>query len=148
MNKVFYTQKTLTFRDADPAGIMFFGNIFGLAHDVYEEFIVAAGYAYTEWFGKHDFIIPIRQTEAQFLAPFYPGQTYNVAVVVGKLGQTSFQMKYVFSKGEKSHAIVTMVHTVADRKTFQKMPVPDLIRERLAPYLENSSPEGNTHGSI
>lgn len=60
MNKVFRTKKTLTFREADPAGIMFFGNVFAIAHDAFEEFIVAAGYTYQEWFGQTDYLIPIR----------------------------------------------------------------------------------------
>lgn len=138
MNKVFYTNKTLTFREADPAGIMFFGNVFAFAHDAFEEFIVAAGYGYNEWFGKFEFIIPIRHTEANYLSPFLPGQTYQIAVSVAKLGETSFQMKYVFSKENKTHAVVTMVHAVANRKTLQKMPVPELIRNRLKPYLETT----------
>jgi acyl-CoA thioesterase FadM len=136
MNKVFYAKKTLTFREADPAGIMFFGNVFAFAHDAFEEFIVAAGYAHNEWFGKFEYIIPIRQTEANFLSPFLPGQTYQIAVSVAKLGETSFQMKYVFSKENKTHAIVTMVHAVAHRENLTKMPVPVVIRQRLQPYLE------------
>lgn len=139
MNQVFYTKKTLTFREADPAGIMFFGNIFAFAHDAFEEFIVAAGYSYTEWFRQQDHIIPIRHTDANYLAPFFPGQTYQVAVSVAKIGETSFQMKYIFSQNNKNHAIVTMTHAVADKKTMKKTPLPATIRDRLQPYMETTS---------
>lgn len=136
MNQVFHAKKTLTFREADPAGIMFFGNIFAFAHDAFEEFIVSAGYTYQEWFGQQELIIPIRHTEANYLAPFFPGQTYDIAVTVARLGDTSFQMKYNFSKDGKSHAVVTMVHSVAHKATMQKAALPALIRSRLEPYVE------------
>jgi acyl-CoA thioester hydrolase/1,4-dihydroxy-2-naphthoyl-CoA hydrolase len=137
MNKVFHTQKTLTFREADPAGIMFFGNIFAFAHDAFEEFIVAAGYTYKEWFGQREVIIPIRHTDGDFKAPFFPGETYNVAVKVASFGETSFKMHYVFSRKDKVHATVTMVHSVLDGKTMQKIALPTLMKSRLEPYLES-----------
>ncbi|WP_415062257.1 acyl-CoA thioesterase [Bdellovibrio sp.] len=138
MNQVFRTQKTLKFREADPAGIMFFGNIFAFAHDAFEEFIVTTGYTYEEWFGQKDVIIPIRQTESNFLSPFYPGQTYDVAVTIASFGETSFKMKYVFSQKDKTHAIVTMVHAVVDSKTMQKSSLPFTLKSRLEPFLEST----------
>lgn len=137
MNKVFRTQKTLTFKEADPAGIMFFGNIFGFAHDAFEPFIVEAGYTYQEWFGQRDVIIPIRHTEADFKSPFRPGQTYDIAVTVASFGETSFKMRYVFTQKEKLHGTVTMVHSVLDGKTHQKLALPALMKSRLEPYLES-----------
>lgn len=140
MNQVFHTTKTITFRDSDPAGIMFFGNIFAFSHDAFEEFIVAAGYTYKEWFGQRDYLIPIRHTEADFLAPFFPGESYDVTVTVASIGETSFKMKYVFSKKAKSHAIVSMVHAVVDGKTMQKTALPTTMKTRLEKYLEKANP--------
>ncbi|KYG63280.1 thioesterase [Bdellovibrio bacteriovorus] len=136
MNKIFHTKKTLTFRESDPAGIMFFGNIFGFAHDAFEEFIQAAGYTYQGWFGQRDLIIPIRHTESDFLSPFFPGQTYDIAVTVASFGETSFKMKYVFTQSGKTNAVVHMVHSVVDGKTKQKAALPAEMKSRLEPYLE------------
>lgn len=139
MNQIFHTKKTLTFKEADPAGIMFFGNIFGFAHDAFEEFIVSAGYTYQEWFGQRDVIIPIRHTDSNYLAPLKPGETYKIDVTVARIGETSFQMKYVFTQNERSHAVVTMVHSVVDKKTMQKAALPSLLKARLEPFLETHS---------
>jgi acyl-CoA thioester hydrolase/1,4-dihydroxy-2-naphthoyl-CoA hydrolase len=138
MNQIFRTKKTITFREADPAKIMFFGNIFGFAHDAFEEFIVAAGMTWKEYFHHPDYAIPLRQTEANYLAPFFPGETYEIAVSVESFGETSYKMKYVFSKDGKTHAIVTMVHSVLDMKTKQKTKLPDFIKNRFSKYLESS----------
>lgn len=137
MNKVFTTAKTITFRETDAAGIMFFGNIFSFAHDVFEEFIREAGYSYDEWFNQRDILIPIRQTEAQFLSPFFPGKTYSVEAKVVSIGNTSFKMHYRFFKGERTHSEVFMVHALVNGKTKEKMPLPEIMKQRLTVYLHN-----------
>lgn len=137
MNKVFTTTKTITFRETDAAGIMFFGNIFSIAHDVFEEFICKAGYSYDDWFNQRDILIPIRQTEAQFLSPFFPGKTYSVEVKVASIGNTSFKMHYRFFRNDRTHSEVFMVHALVNGKTKEKMQLPDIMKQRLAAYLEN-----------
>lgn len=139
MNKIFRTQRTLTFREADPAGIMFFGHILGLAHDAFEQFLSAAGYQYAEWFEQRDVLIPIRHTQCDFLAPFRPGQTYDILVSVESFGTSSFKMKYIFSQNQNQHALVSMVHTVVDGTSMKKISLPTLMKSRLQPYLESES---------
>lgn len=135
MNTIFKTTKRVTFREADPAQIMFFGNIFGFAHDAFEEFIVHAGFTWDEWFRTKEFMVPIRHSEAEYLNPFIPGKIYDIAVTIEKIGTTSFTMRYQFSKGQKIHAIVQMTHVVLDQKTKEKMQIPELFIQRLNPYL-------------
>ncbi|WP_413290009.1 acyl-CoA thioesterase [Bdellovibrio sp. HCB337] len=138
MSVKFKTQTRIKFRDADPAQIMYFANVFSLAHDAFEEFIVSAGYRYAEWFSKNDHLIPIRHAEADFKAPFVPGQTYDVTAVVASLGTTSFKMKYDFTQNDRLHSTVYMVHTVLDPKTQQKMALPEVMKKRLTPYVEEN----------
>ena len=138
MNQVFKTKKTLTFREADTARIMFFGNIFGFAHDAFEQFILEAGYTWKEYFQDPNFAIPLRQTEANYFAPFFPGETYDIAITVASFGETSFKMKYIFSQNEKTHAVVTMVHSVLDMKTKQKAAIPATMKTRFEKYLESA----------
>lgn len=138
MNKVFRTKKTITFREADPAKIMFFGNIYGFAHDAFEQFIIEAGFTWKEYFQDPNYAIPLRHSDANYLAPFFPGETYDIAVTVASFGETSFKMKYVFSQGAKTHAVVTMVHAMLDLKTKQKTAVPELYKQRFGQYLEST----------
>lgn len=137
MGKAFRTQFTVRFRDADPAQIMFFGNLPAFAHDAFEQFIVDAGWKWSDWFRKGEFLVPIRHCEIDYLAPFRPGQTYDIAVTVAQIRATSFQMKYVFSKEGKTHGIVTMVHAFILAAKMEKTPVPAEVRDHLLPYLED-----------
>src|SRR5437868_4021429 len=124
MSLNFKTQIRIKFREADPAQIMYFANVFSLAHDTFEEFIVAAGYKYREWFSPDHHMIPIRHVEADYKAPFVPGQTYEVTAVVAHIGETSFKMAYKFEQNGKLHATVFMVHAVLDPQTKAKMALP------------------------
>ena len=126
------------FREADPAGIGYFANVFSFAHDAFEDFIQAAGFTWKEWFLTKDYIIPIRHTECNFTRPFLPGDVYQISVSVAKLGDSSFQMKYQFLQGANLHAEVRMTHVFLDYKSKQKIPVPELVRNRLKVYLDGN----------
>lgn len=135
-NMVFKTTRTLTFRDTDLAKIMFFGNIFDFTHDAFEQFVVASGLSWKEYFLNHDFAIPIRHAESDFRAPLLAGETYDIAVTVVQFGESSFKMKYVFSRDAKTHATVHLVHAVLDLKTKNKAPLPEMIKTHFRKYLE------------
>ena len=127
------------FREAAPAGIGYFANTFNFAHDAFEDFIQAAGFTWKEWFQTREFIVPIRHTECNFTKPFLPGQSYQIAVSVAKLGESSFQMKYQFQSTEGTHAEVRMTHVFLDAKTKQKTSVPEIVRTRLKVYLDEQN---------
>jgi len=124
------------FREADPAGIGYFAHVFSFAHDAFEDFIVAAGFHWKEWFLTKEYIVPIRHTECSFLKPFLPGENYQISVSVAKLGDSSFQMKYLFLQGPHQHATVLMTHVFLDAKSKGKMSIPEIVRNRLKVYLD------------
>lgn len=139
MPQIYKRRIQIRFREGDPARILYSGNLFSLAHDTFEEFIQQAlGLEWKDWFLPKDAIVPIRHTECDFLAPFLPGEFYDVQVLVAKFGKTSMQMKYVFTQGERTHAVLTMVHAFLDPKTKEKMEVPAWVRAKFSPYLEEA----------
>jgi acyl-CoA thioesterase FadM len=136
--KVYTRAVRIRFDQADPAGIMYFANVFNLAHRTFEDFITGAGIPWEEWFRKNEYAVPIRHTECDFLAPFLPGREYEVKAEVARLGESSFQMKYTFQSSHGTHAVLTMVHAFIDTDTREKFPIPKKIRDVLKPYLTNS----------
>lgn len=133
--KSFTKEIQIQFRQADPAGILFFAEVFSLAHDCFESFVDTCGIGWKTWFQSHDHIAPIRHTDANFLKPFFAGEKYQIKTNVLKIGESSFQMLYVFSQKGQIHAQVTMVHAFLDMKTRQKTAVPPHLKEKLSPYL-------------
>lgn len=135
MAKSFTREIQIRFREADPAGILYFGNIFSLAHDSFEEFIQSTGVAWKDWFKKGPYIVPIRHAESDFLSPFIPGEKYQIVVSVAAITESSFRMRYEFRAGARIHARVKMVHTFVDSQNKTKIQVPDSVKKLLAPYL-------------
>ncbi len=129
------TSVQIRFHEGDPAGITFFANAYALAHAAYETFVTSIGFSWAEWFENESWAVPIRHSECEHLAPMRPGRSYDVHITVEKLGESSVSLKYSFQDGAKSHAEVTLVHTFIDLKKLAKIRVPDLVRERLKPYL-------------
>ena len=136
MEKDFKTQIHIKFQHADLAGIMYFAHIFSFAHDCFEEFVQAAGFSWASFFQSKENLIPIKQTECDFQKPFLAGNTYSVAVEVASFSTTSFVMRYVFKNDKDLHAVVKMVHTCLDPKTFKKIEIPALLRAKLEPFLK------------
>lgn len=134
MGQKYKTQIQIRFRDGDPVQIMYFGNLPSLAHDVFEGFIVEAGFTWKEWFKSQTELIPIRHLEVDYLAPFFPGESYDVEVQVESLGQTSFKMHYHFLKNSQTCAHVRMVHAILDPQTKQKKNLPEIMRTRLEKF--------------
>lgn len=143
MTQIYRRTLQLRFREADPAGIMYFANIFSLAHDTFEDFIQAAGLDWKEWFKEPQVIVPIRHTECDFRSPFRPGETYEIQATVAQFRETSLQMQYVFLQGSRVHAVVKMVHAFLDPRTKQKTPIPENIKKHLLPYLSATPGEAS-----
>jgi acyl-CoA thioesterase FadM len=93
MSETFQSRIQIKFHEADPAGIMYFANIFSLAHDTFELFIQKAGYTWAEWFKQTEYIIPIRHAECDYLRPFKAGDVYDVQAMVSEFSTSSFKMK-------------------------------------------------------
>jgi acyl-CoA thioester hydrolase/1,4-dihydroxy-2-naphthoyl-CoA hydrolase len=134
--RCFQTKVKIRFRDADPAGILFFGQILGIAHDVFEEFIVANEISWNEWFKPEKLACPIRHTEVDFMFPFLPGHEYEATAKVQKVSQSSFNMHYEFRNGDgRICARVQMVHTFVEQQSFQKAEFPERYRQIFEKYL-------------
>lgn len=137
-NGLFKHSLTPQFHDADPAGIMFFGNVYAKAHGTYEMFIEHLGFSWKEWFANETWAVPIRHSSCEHLAPIFPGQTYEVECHLEKIGSSSFTMKYAFKSSKAIHAEVTIVHAFIDLKKKAKCEMPSVVRERLEAYQSKS----------
>ncbi len=131
---VFKKRVDIRFSQCDPAGIMFFGNIYSQAHDFYEDFVISLGFTWKQWFENDDWMVPLRHTSAEHLIPIYPGDSYEMTAEVERIGESSFTGKYKMISPLGVHAEVTLVHTFINSKTHKKIPVPASVRSRLESY--------------
>lgn len=141
---VFNSKITLRFREADPAGVIFFGNIMGLAHDVFEDFIKFNNIPWEEWFKNSNLICPIRHTEVDYQAPMNPGCDYQITAKIVKISQSSFTMHYEFRNDQNKLCVrVQMVHVFVNLKNMQKMDFPKKYLEIFNRYCLPDANEFN-----
>lgn len=136
--ELFIKPVEVRFRHADPAGIMFFGNVYKIAHDTYEDFITYLGFEWSDWFKNEDWAVPIRHSSCEHFRPMFPSKVYDVHVFVERIGKSSFTLKYVFVEGDDAYCEVSLVHTFYNIKSHTKMTMPSDIRDRLEAYQRES----------
>ena len=123
----------IRFRDCDPAGILYFGNVYNLAHDCFEDFLKEAKVPWDEWFQSEKYIIPFRHTSCDYFAPLVQGQNYVIFARTLAISNSSFEMQYDFCslsddgnvQPQKIHATVKTVQVFVDKKTMKKTEIPE-----------------------
>lgn len=118
----------IPFHLSDPAGIVFFGHLFSLAHEGWERCLVEQlNLSWKEWFQHPEWIVPIRHATADYYTPLYAGQSCDVILSIIKGKRSSMSIESHFFQEERRCSIVKTVHVFCDRKSGMPCPVPPLF---------------------
>ncbi len=131
---MFEVKLRVNFFDADPAGILFFGNIFRLAHQAYEIFLTQI-LPDIDYF-NNKVLLPIVHSNADYKIPIKAGEVVKVKLFVSQLRKSSFELTYLFYSGEHLKAIVQTVHVAVNKKEFKKIELPEALKNSLEKYLQ------------
>ena len=95
MADIFTSRLFIPFHLADPAGIVFFGHFFTLAHEVYEQWICEhLGLPWAAWFQNEKWIVPIKHAEASYQHPLYAGRYCNIMLEMTSITTSSFTLAF------------------------------------------------------
>jgi len=131
------TKRKINFFDCDPAGILFYGNIFFFCHSAYEE-LISSFYLKINYWQNDDFVVPIIKSTADYLKPFKYGDEIMIEVSVTELRESSFELNYKCSNQSGDVcAEVSTVHVLIDKKTWQKKELTPEIKDGLKHHLIN-----------
>ena len=89
---LFEVDQFVSFSDGDPAGIVFFANIFEIAHKTLELFKVSEN-SWDSWFNDPKYGWPLRHAEAEFLAPISVGRKVSTKLFLEKQGNRSMKFR-------------------------------------------------------
>lgn len=127
---VFVDEFRVTFDEADPAGIAFFGKAYTYAHRAYEAYVRSLGF--DEFFSAREYIVPFVHSECSHKAPLRLGESLQTEVYLERLGESSLTFRYEITDGATLRAEVKLVSVFVDAENFQKIEIPDEIREALS----------------
>ena len=91
----FSTRITVRFGDTDPAGLVYYPNLFHYFHVAMEEFFAArCGISYQKLMAEERIGFPTVNVEAEFLLPLVYGDEAVVEVLVSGVGRSSATFEY------------------------------------------------------
>lgn len=131
-------QLTVRFGDIDSAGIVYYPRLVNYFHVAMEEFFAAAlDLNYPRFLAQHQLGLPAARLEVDFLQPLRYGDHLEIEVAIESIGTTAIIWCYtIYREGDVDPCARARIVTVnVDMQTFDKAPVPDWLRELLAPHL-------------
>lgn len=127
-------KKRINFYDCDPAGILFYGEIFSICHTAYEE-LVSTFNLENDYWQNDEFVVPIINSSADYLIPFKNGDSASVNVSVTDLRNSSFELSYkCFNQRNELCAKVKTVHVFVNKKSWKKKALLQEIKSGLEPH--------------
>ncbi len=128
--------KIINFYDCDPAGVLFFARLFEICHSAYEDLINSFKLGSNYW-ENDGYIVPIIHTEGEFLLPLKAGDKVIIETIVGKLKESSFELRYVLKNeaGKITNEAKT-VHIFVDKMKWKKIPISPEVKGNLEKHLE------------
>lgn len=125
------------FHQADPAGVLFFGRVFELVSDAYEELLEAAGLDFEQPDSLAGFTTPIVHVEADYRQAIRMGEMVTVRLRLERLGESS--LTYAFELLGPDGSLRTsgrVVHVFVRLPGFEKIPMPDHARRAFLSLAE------------
>lgn len=118
---------TIMFYDADPAGILFFGNFFRIMHFAFEKYLGTVN-LFKDFFENPEYIFPVKTSTADFKIPVKHGNKVKIEIEIAGIRKSSFEVYFKMVNPEgKLCAEGKTVHVCVDKKTGQKATLPESI---------------------
>ncbi|MDQ3473211.1 MAG: acyl-CoA thioesterase [Acidobacteriota bacterium] len=125
--------------DVDAASIIFYGAYIRFFEFAETELFRAVGLPYGVMFEELDVWLPRVHIECDFHHAAQLDDLLEVSVYVGKFGNKSMRLDFeVRRQGEdmliaRAHFVLAAVK----RDSFETVPIPEMLKTRLAPYTES-----------
>jgi len=129
----FSTRIVVNFGDTDPAGLVYFPNIFHYCHIAMERcFEEICGISYHLLIDQHRIGFPTAKISSEFKSPLRYGDLIDVQVNVSSVGNKSLSLSYRITNASGAEcAEVSQVIVAMNLSTHESIPIPDFIREKL-----------------
>jgi 4-hydroxybenzoyl-CoA thioesterase len=132
---LFSTRIAVNFGDTDPAGLVYFPNIFHYCHIAMERFFQeVCSVSYSKLTGEQQVGFPTVRIDGEFKMPLRYGDEIEITMTVSKIGTKSLSLSYEVTNTEGLLcAEVSQVVVAMDLSDHSSIPIPDYIRRTLRP---------------
>ena len=137
----FTIEERVRWGDVDAARIIFYGAYIHFFEFAETELFREVGLAYGTMFDELGIWLPRVHLECDFRQAARLDDLLEVSVYVGRFGTKSMKLNFEVRRKNEPELIATAHFVLAAVKqdTFETVPVPAELRERLAPYTANEA---------
>lgn len=134
--KKFTIEERVRWGDVDAARIIFYGSYIHFFEFAETELFREVGLPYGVMFDELGIWLPRVHLECDFLRAARLDDLLEVSVYVGRFGNKSMQLDFEVRRKGEAELIATANFVLASVKqdSFDTVPIPGILRERLAPY--------------
>ena len=132
----FTIEERVRWGDVDAARIIFYGAYIRFFEYAETELFRAVGLQYGVMFDELKIWLPRVHLECDFKRAARLDDLLEVSVFVGRFGTKSMRLDFEVRRNGEDELIATahFVLTAVKQDTFETVPIPAELRERLAPY--------------
>lgn len=138
-HKNFTIEERVRWGDVDAARIIFYGAYIHFFEFAETELFREVGLHYGTMFDELKIWLPRVHLECDFRRAARLDDLLEVSVYVGRFGTKSMRLNFEVRRKDEEELIATahFVLAAVNQDTFETVPIPAELRERLAPYTAN-----------
>ena len=138
-HKKFSIEERVRWGDVDAARIIFYGAYIRFFEIAETELFRAVGLHYGTMFDEMKIWLPRVHLECDFHRAARLDDLLEVSVYVGRFGTKSMRLNFEVRRRSTEELVATahFVLAAVHQETFETVPVPTELREKLAPYTAN-----------
>src|SRR5215831_7365245 len=108
----FTTRLRVSFGDTDPAGLVYYPNLFHYCHIAMERFFAArCGITYSDLISRERLGFPTVRVKAEFFKPLIYGDEVDLTIAVKAIGRTSVTLEYELTR-VADHFVCALIEQV------------------------------------
>lgn len=139
MAEVFATRRKIRFSHCDPAGIVYFPNLFDMINSVVEDwFGDAIGLTFQAMHLERRVGFPIVDTRCRFLRPCHLGDELVLELGIARLGRSSVEFAVRGRVGDEAKFQADHKVAMVSLDAFTSMAIPDELRSRMQPFVHEA----------
>ena len=129
----FSTRIGVNFGDTDPAGLVYFPNIFHYCHIAMERLFESICGVHYSWLIEEQHVgFPTVKIDGEFNSPLRYGDVVDLEVSVLKVGHKSLTLGYTISNSSGvTCAKIKQIVVAMDLRSHQSVAIPESIKDRL-----------------
>jgi YbgC/YbaW family acyl-CoA thioester hydrolase len=142
-HKTFTIEERVRWGDVDAARIIFYGAYIHFFEYAETELFRSVGLHYGVMFDELKIWLPRVHLECDFHRAARLDDILEVSVYVGRIGTKSMKLNFEVRKNARDEMVATahFVLAAVNQITFETVPIPSELREKLAPYNANEDHE-------